>query len=235
MKKIIYNHQRNNKMKKIIFGYFILFGSICFAQNNAVTECNRFIIEPWLYNESVSDSTRVYLWKNYWYLPILNDDEMKPMIPNDLIIRMVVYGDMDVTGGDIDIEGKLIVESNLCFKYGESDDSFNVVNPQFTEKHLLINDTIEMKSVVKQLKEKSVVIIKTERFPMKEFLWTHGITTNEFKEPNTPNGRAKIYAVNQLIINTVIKNPQGEIIRTFEFTMPISGCYGNPIGNGWEF
>ncbi|MBP5515382.1 MAG: hypothetical protein J6X86_00390 [Bacteroidales bacterium] len=222
-------------MKYLICLCFLIQTTLCLAQKEESTLFNRFLIEPHLYNEYVSKSTQVDYWTNYWYTSDQVDTTRR--IPNQLLINMHLYTDMDVMSGELDsvIFGKCIVESSISFKYGEMDNSFYVVNPKRTDGYTLMNDTIDLDAAIKyvqQAKDPAYSIIKTIKVPMKEILWKHGISINEYEEPTESYGTA----VNQLIIYTVMKDLQGKKQRTFEFTLPISGCFvDNDKNSGWEF
>lgn len=73
-------------MKTKIFLILFLVSICGFSQSYKINEfCDEWYILPLLYNNYVSDSTKVEYWENYWYQ---RSGDTTKLIPDSLVILL---------------------------------------------------------------------------------------------------------------------------------------------------
>jgi hypothetical protein len=217
-------------MKKTIFVLSIItiIHSYTYCQSKKENEpCESWYVEPFLYNELVSDSTIVKYWENYWYY---RSGDTTKLIPDTLIIRlslnpsMVTYTDNLYTPNST-----YVIKSTLQLKYSDTQESYNVVNYKLTDTIILLNKEVNLNTILKVNKqnERCCMDFYPEGIPLKEILDRYNVYI--FDKPIDYNS-GKLYFLNQLIINTYFIDKKDNIKCKSEFIFPVNGAYGNEKG-----
>lgn len=221
-------------MKTKIFLILFFMSIYGYSQFYKINEfCEEWYILPLLYNNYKSDSTKVEYWENYWYFR--SSDTTKKLIPDTLVIFLDLTPSMILTDEKVVETAKdsiYTIKSIINYKYGNYQDSYNVINPKISEDIVIYEQKVNLKKIIKEiLKTKSfgydLTIIK---LPIREMLDSLNIYI--FDRPDTN----KIsYYLNQIIITNYFINEKGEIKCSSEFTFPINGCYSDDNCCVYEF
>jgi len=212
--------------------FWLIFFSI-FSQNLKIEEpCVNWYITPILFNNVISDSTEVTHWENYWYYRSDNDSKL---IPDSLQIRLLLSPSIAILPKADFIDASYNIKTMIKLKYGNYDDSYNVVNPRTSDNIEVLNKQISLKEIYNSfiLTDSMGYWIDVKNLPLKEILDNLNIWIED--EPWDYNSRGKPYALNQIIITTYFIDIYDITKCWSEFTFPINGAYGNPLGGKWEY
>lgn len=209
------------------------------AQPNQDFVCRYWKITPTLYSNYKSDSTEITYFKDYWYyendispesIPDslfvdfwekVNSDKSKK-IPEILIIDLDIDLSTALEEDSIKKGEKIRIKSELRFKYGLYQDSYNVINPMLSKPILLLNQEIDLKDTYKILFS-GKNILSPIKIPIKQLLRDLKIDildgAYEFKEGESG------YYLNQIVINSYFIDKNNKIICSSEFIFPINGRY----------
>ncbi|MEA4968772.1 MAG: hypothetical protein VB048_11735 [Bacteroidaceae bacterium] len=209
------------------------------AQPNQDFVCRYWKITPNLYSNYKSDSTKITCFKDYWYyendispesIPDslfvdfwekVNSDKSRK-IPEILIIDLDIDPSTALEEDSIKKGEKIRIKSELSFKYGLYQDSYNVINPMLSKPILLLNQEIDLKDTYKILFS-GKNILSPIKIPIKQLLRDLKIDildgAYEFKEGESG------YYLNQIVINSYFIDKNNKIICSSEFIFPINGPY----------
>ena len=207
----------------LLFLYILSYNLI--AQKNT-DGCDDWIIKPFLYNDSISTFSNVCFWDNYLYK---TDTLDRNFFPDTLIICLHLIPSMTMwDNGFVDNMDSYRIESKLYFVTGESFDSYNIVNSQFSEPYPLLDSVINLKSAFHYINKQNVgfVNISTIKIPMNELLRSMNIFTN-VKEDSIEWVDGTTTILNQIVIRTRIYKKDKSSYRRFNFTLPTNGPYCN--------
>ena len=200
------------------------------AQSNQDFDCRDWKISPNLYSnyisdispESIPDSLFVDFWKK------VNSDKSKK-IPEILIVDLDIDPSTALEEDSIKKGEKIRIKSELSFKYGLYQDSYNVINPMLSKPILLLNQEIDLKDTYNRKN-----ILSPIKIPIKQLLRNLKIDildgAYEFKDGESG------YYLNQIVINSYFIDKNNKIICSSEFIFPINGPYdGGDRGVKYEW
>jgi hypothetical protein len=220
------------KTKFFLILFFIsIYG---FSQSYKTTElCKAWYIVPLLYNNYISDSTRVEYWENYWYYR--SSDTTKKLIPDTLIIILHPIPSMILLDYDSNtVENKnYVIKSIFRIKYGDYQNSYYVVNPRLSDEITIFEKNINLFELFNNYMESEdvqITPIAPIKVPIRKMLDSLNIYIFDRPDTNKIN-----YYINQIIITTYFINEKGEIKCSSEFTFPINGCYSDDNCCVYEF
>ncbi|NLL27455.1 MAG: hypothetical protein GX259_01545 [Bacteroidales bacterium] len=220
-------------MKNTVITFIIFaFSLILFGQNDSkIEQCKNWRIFPLLYNNTVSDSTLVGYWENYWYY---RSGDTTKLIPDTLAIKLCLNPSLSILT-DVDLpEAKYKVISTLQFKYGDHDDSYNAINPKISDTIVLLNEIVDLKLIHEQFRNSNSFgyEFSPKHIPIKALLLDLNINLDivpwDFK-------KGKPYALNQIIITSSFYDLNSDLKCMSEFIFPISGAYNNENAGRWEY
>lgn len=202
------------------------------AQTESCASYNNWSITPHLYNDSISNQSKVCFWQNYWWVDCCEGDSTTTFLfPDTLIACLQLIAGTELWEREMFAQdkGTCRVISNLYFKLGEGTNSYNIVNSENSERILLLDSTIDLNvafDFYEQTNE-GLLFIAIKKIPMREILSSKNVFTNTWREViQWGDGRA--HMLNQVIIETVINDLNGVTRRRFEFSLPVNGAYCGP-------
>lgn len=193
------------------------------SQDVSTTEiCKEWNISPTLYNNTISDSTRILYWQNYWYYR----DNPSQFIPDTLLIDFIVHPFLysnEFSEGDKN-DSIFNILATFYYKYGEYEDSYNLINPKKSESLIILNNQINFKHIreIMTRQNNGWLSLGSVSIPLVEML-----TKNNIFLQDRPLPEGKVQYLNQLIFVVYLSNRDGLITCTYEFIFPINGAYGD--------
>jgi hypothetical protein len=220
-------------MKTKIFLILFFISIYGFSQSYKINEfCDEWYILPLLYNNYKSDSTIVKYWENYWYFRSENTNKL---IPDTLVISLDLIPSMVVIDEEVlkSVKDSIYtIKSIINYKYGNYQDSYNVINPKISEDIVIYEQKVNHKKAIKEILKSEMAVhnLKIIKVPIREMLDSLNIYIFDRPDTNKIN-----YYLNQIIITSYFINEKGEIKCSSEFTFPINGCYSDGNCCVYEF
>ncbi len=206
---------------------FVFFSVICpmnsKSQDTSTTDiCKEWNIIPMLYNNTISDSTQILYWQNYWYYR----DNPSLFIPDTLIIDFIVHPFLYSNGFSSGAENDSIfnILATFYYKYGEYEDSYNLINPKKSESRIILNNELNFNQIRKKMtyQNNGWLSLGSVSLPLIEML-----IKNDIFLQDGPIPAGIVHYLNQLIFTVYLSNLDGLILCTYEFIFPINGAYGD--------
>jgi hypothetical protein len=124
------------------------------------------------------------------------------------------------------------IKSIINYKYGNYQDSYNVINPKISEDIVIYEQKVNHKKAIKEILKSEMAVhnLKIIKVPIREMLDSLNIYIFDRPDTNKIN-----YYLNQIIITSYFINEKGEIKCSSEFTFPINGCYSDGNCCVYEF
>lgn len=206
---------------------FVFFSVICSINSKSQDVssndiCKEWNIIPMLYNKTISDSTKVLYWQNYWYYR----DNPSQFIPDTLVIDFIVYSFLYYNELSDGAENDSIfnIIATFYYKYGEYEDSYNLINPKKSESRIILNSELNFNHIRRKMtyQNDAWLSLGYVSLPLIEMLMKNNIF---LQDGPIPEGR--IHYLNQLVFIVYLNNLDGLTICTYEFIFPINGAYGD--------
>lgn len=187
-------------------------------------------ISPQLYNYSITSSSKVTFWGNYFNNR--GKDSLPDFFPDTLLIEVDVVPSMRIdTEGLRNKSVKLMIE--LILKYGDWAESNNCINPQYSDPIVIYDSVLNLVDCLKKIRtdNTSQLVLKTAKVPLLE--WFHSLNVFTYtKKWDWMQTQLRYYA-NQIVIRSSFSDNNG-VIATSEYNLPIIGC-GNEIELDQEY
>jgi hypothetical protein len=223
-------------MNKLLTFIFLLSLKVLFSQSHdSIEPCMYWHIEPLIFNNIISDSTEFNYWNNYSYF---KDDDTSKLIPDSLKFRFLLSPSLELVSLGYPFCSNYTLKSILRFKYGNHDNSYNVINPRISNDVILFEQEISLKKIFDSL-------ISTDEYgywidnsiikaiPIKTILDSLNVSIED--KPWDLGNRGRPFALNQIIIYTYFIDSMGVTKCMSELTLPINGAYNDPKCGMWEF
>lgn len=187
---------------------------------------------PELYNNIVSDTTKVIYWENYWYYRSGDDSKL---IPDTLLVRIKLIPSLELLP-EAEIDKTIYYfNSTMSLKYGLHDNSYNVINPKISHEIQIVNEKINLREIYERmlLSNKMEISFHSDGIPIKEILNSLNINIEDGSWNYIERGRP--FALNQIIINSSFINDEGTVLCASEFILPVNGFYNDPNSGKWQY
>lgn len=202
--------------------FVFLFSQVVGQTQNKTDLCKVWSVHPLIYNGSCNSSPVTH-WSDYW-----PDGSVSPMIyiPDTLAIEISVLRSIFfVEDYNYTSDSVVCLRSFFYYVYGDSDDSYLMLNPKNSDTLSLFNNEINLKQIDYQIANSTSMglSLDTIYIPFKQMLLNnnicvHGKSIDEYK--------GKIQYLNQLLIDSYLYNNNHEVICNWRFIFPINGGYG---------
>lgn len=212
-------------MKKnvlICIVFVFLFLQVIGQENNKADICKVWVVYPLIYNDSCK-SLPITHWSDYWpdrsiskriYIPDILSIEIS-------MLRSIYF----VDDYNYNSDSIICLSSLFYYVYGDSDDSYLLLNPKKSDTIVIYNSDINLKQIDSQIANSlsTGLSLDTIQILFKQMLllnniYVHGKSIDEYK--------GKIQYLNQLVIDNYMYNKQHELLCNWRFILPINGGYG---------
>lgn len=200
-----------------------LFGA---TAQDSMAPCKKWFVEPFLFNNHVSDSNLVTYFENYTFH--YKEFDTTKLIPDTLKIKLLIIPSLEVFDNEVFESPEYMFKSYFFYRYGNKEDSYVLFNAQVSDTIILFDQSINFKDYYELIKlgnnEELEKIVPVKSIPLKSMLIKDGV--NLKTEPwNYRNGKP-LY-LNQIVVCSYFCNNKGEIICSSEFILPINGAYNH--------
>lgn len=215
------------KYKTIIFLLsFLAFFQLQVGAQKPYNEilCETWHISPLLYNNFIDVSTEVKHWEDYWR------DGSKftsTYIPDTLCIDILLDLSMYHMDNLESISDSLFyVVSEFHYIYGDSPDSYRLLNPKRSDTLSLLNKQINLnESYATMMDNYSLGLsLATVMLPLKQLLIEDNIYVHG-KPFESYDGKGRF--LNQIVIDSYLIDKEKNTICFWSFVFPVNGGYAD--------
>lgn len=212
-------------MKKIVLIFCVFaftFLQVVGQMNTKTDICKVWFVYPLIYNDSCK-SLPVTHWSDYWPDGSISQ---RIYIPDTLSIEISMLRSIFfIEDYDYSFDSIVCLNSSFYYVFGDSDDSYLLLNPKSSDTIVIYNNDINLKQIDSQIANSSSTSLSLDTIyiPFKQMLlrnniYVHNKSIDEYK--------GEIQYLNQLVIDSYIYNKHHEVLCNWRFVLPISGGYG---------